>query len=274
MNESYFELVVSSNINSQILSDFILSFVDAVEQNQNSIIIRSETDLTNLEFAIHQFAIVLEKKLQQNITIDTQVEKKESIDWIKKYQSSVPSIEVGRFFIHPSWQESRESFINITMDPSFAFGTGNHASTNSCLILIDKYIKDNHSMIDVGCGSGILAIAAAKIGAIVDICDTDEIALVNAEENFNTNSVKYRSSWIGSAYNATKKYDVVVANIVADILIFLSNDLKSLMNDSGFLIISGIIDKQRKKVLKKYEDMRLIQEIIKDEWTTLIYKGY
>ena len=129
----------------------------------------------------------------------------------------------------------------------------------------------------MGTGSGILAIAASKLGAIADICDTDEQAIAAAKENFAKNSVKYKNVWIGSASEAFKnnngiKYSVVAANIVADVLLFIEKDLSDALLKDGILILSGILSKYEKSVKSAYNNLTLIDEFVIGEWHTLVYK--
>jgi ribosomal protein L11 methyltransferase len=122
----------------------------------------------------------------------------------------------------------------------------------------------------VGCGSGILAIASAKLGAVVDACDTDPVSVANALENAEQNGVAYRKIWEGSAAQAAQTYDVVIANIVADVLVFIANDLKKRLKSGGTLVLSGILDKYEDKVLKSYYDCAIVERIEQDEWVTLV----
>ena len=124
----------------------------------------------------------------------------------------------------------------------------------------------------MGTGSGILAIAAAKKVCIVDICDTDEVCVVDTKSNFELNGVTFNDSWIGSTNKASKKYDVVIANIVADVLVMIANDLKKCMKYNGLLIISGILDKHTNRVLSKFKDLEEVKLIHKNEWVTVIFK--
>ncbi|MEJ2372309.1 MAG: 50S ribosomal protein L11 methyltransferase, partial [Sulfurimonas sp.] len=127
-------------------------------------------------------------------------------------------------------------------------------------------------VLDVGCGSGILSLASMKLGATVDACDTDEESIKNSLENAELNSLKFEKIWEGSCSNLEKQYDVVVANIVADVLIFLANDLKKALKDNGILILSGILDKYEDKVLKSYSDCDIVEKIYQDEWVSLLVK--
>jgi len=201
-----------------------------------------------------------------------QIKKKENKDWIAKYKSGIKPVTVGKFYIHPSWNEPKEDKINILIDPALAFGSGHHETTSSCLLAIGDYVKKGNHLIDVGSGSGILAIAASKIGAICDICDTDPLAIENSLKNFELNSVKCNDSWVGSVVKSTRKYDVVVANIVADILILINKDLKKVLKENGILIVSGILETYLDKVMKKFDDFNIIKNIKKNEWGTLVLK--
>jgi ribosomal protein L11 methyltransferase len=200
------------------------------------------------------------------------LEQKENIDWVKAYQNSVQPIEVGEFYIHSSWEKEKQEKQNILIDPALTFGSGHHETTNTCLLMISKYVKSKQTVIDVGCGSGILGIASAKLGANVDICDTDIVAVEDSVKNFEANGVKCEDYWEGSCSKHTKTYDVVIANIVADVLIFIHKDLKKATSDGGIIILSGIMDKHQDKVLKKFQDCELIEKIQKNEWVTLVVK--
>ncbi len=138
--------------------------------------------------------------------------------------------------------------------------------------MLQKYIKEGNTLLDVGCGSGILSIIAAKLGAKVDMCDTDELAIKSTKENFKINNEEYNNSWVGSVTNITKEYDIVVANIIADILVMLSKDLKKATKNGGILILSGILDKYLDKVEERFQDMKLLEKYQKNEWLTLVFK--
>jgi len=115
-----------------------------------------------------------------------------------------------------------------------------------------------------------LGIVASKMGAIVDACDTDPLAVESAKKNFELNNAKYRKIFQGSANDSDDTYDIVVANIIADVLVFIASDLKKRVND--VLILSGIIDKYKDKVLNKYKEFKLVEEIKENEWVTLVLR--
>jgi ribosomal protein L11 methyltransferase len=271
LKEFYYELRITPSIHYDLYLDLLLSISnDALEELQNSIIIRSEEPLDAIRDGIEYFTIQLQQSIDKKITCEILQDKLKNEDWISKYQNSIKPIEIGKFYIHTSWQEERLDKINILINPALAFGSGHHDTTSTCLEAIAKYVKKNNSFIDVGTGSGILAIAASKIGAIVDICDTHEVSIDNANENFAFNKTTYNNAWIGSALNTSNTYDVVVANIVADVLIMIKNDLNKILKNGGKLILSGILDKYEQKVLKKYKEFKIKEKIKSNEWITLI----
>ncbi|MFV0480742.1 MAG: 50S ribosomal protein L11 methyltransferase [Campylobacteraceae bacterium] len=275
MQDKYYELEVTPNSHHEDFSDFILTlFPEAIEEVNDSIIVRSEEPLDILQWGVEEFAKKLSSTLGEEIEVKTKLCQKENVDWIAKYQNSVEPIEVGNLYIHPSWLPKKDGLTNIVIDPALAFGSGHHASTYGCLLMLQRYTNLGYGVLDVGTGSGILAIAASKLGAICDICDTDEQALLSAKENFALNDVKFRRVWTGSVQNRDgAKYDLVVANIIADVLLMIKSDLVSAMKENATLILSGILDKYVDRVKEKYNLLFLYDEYKQDEWHTLVYKG-
>jgi len=267
MSEYYYELVVKPESKLDFFSSLLLDVTSsAIEEKDGSLIVRSEDELDDIAWIVQEAA----KKL--DIKVDITLEKKENEDWINKYKSSIKPIQISSFYIRPEWESPRSDLINIIINPALAFGSGHHESTSSCIELIDSYVKEDQTVLDVGTGSGILAICAAKKGAKVDICDTDELAVESAKENFSLNKTTFENSWVGSANMAKKSYDLVIANIIADIILMINSDLKKAVNESGYLILSGIIDKYFDKVKDKFNDFDLVEHIEKGEWHTLMLK--
>lgn len=273
MDKYYYELTIKPNLYYELFLDLAASLTnDALEELDETIIIRSEDTLNDVESGILEFAKELTNAFGTEILCETNLEKKKNQDWIRLYQESVQPIEVGSFYIHPSWNEPMTNKNNIVIDPTLAFGSGHHETTNTCLSAIEKYVTSETTVADIGTGSGILGIAASKLGAIVDICDTDIVAVEDAIKNFETNNVNANKYWEGSANTTKEKYDVVIANIVADVLTMIASDLKKITKDSGTIILSGIMEQHKQKVLKKFQDCELLEEIQQNEWVTLIVK--
>ncbi len=269
MQETYQELTLTLEEQYvEFIADFVANiFGDTLEIGKKTIIVRSENDLSLIEEAVDALIGTLGKTIE----IDYKLEEKQNVDWIKQYQDSIDPIEAARFYIYPSWFEPKEGKINIKIDPALAFGSGHHATTFSCLEVISDQIKGGEHVIDIGCGSGILGLACTKLGAQVDLCDTDPLSVKSTKENFTLNSVDYHRLWEGSTDKAEGSYDVVIANIIADVLRFIAPDLKKLTKPGGTLILSGILDTKEALVLPSFEALTLIDKKQNDEWITLIY---
>jgi len=270
MDKIYYELTVKLNHDFvEFIADFISSLTgDGIELGKGEIVVRSVSDLTFVKDAL----VSLENDLEGSMKLDCQVLEKENKDWIKSYQESVQPIQAGKFYIFPSWYEPKEGMINIKIDPALAFGSGHHATTFSCLEAISDFVKPGYSIIDVGCGSGILGLACKKLGACVSLCDTDPLSVESCKENFLLNEETYERLWEGSINKTEETYDIVIANIIADVLKFIAKDLKSACRQHGRLILSGILDKKESLVKEAFSDLVLEKRILKDEWVTLIYK--
>ncbi len=273
MQEYYFELVVKISSHHELFSDFLSDTLPVgFEESDDGFVIRSEDELDAIVWGLEQFQEALQKALGETIELDTKQTKLINSDWVASYQKSIQPIEIEKFYIHPTWDASNPDLINIVIDPALAFGTGHHPTTASSLKAISRYVKKGDTLIDVGCGSGILGIGAMKLGAIVDACDTDLVSVENAVLNAKMNGVEFSEIWEGSCLVTNTKYNIVVANIVADVLIFIENDLKNALKEDAILVLSGILDKYEKKVLNFYKDCEIIERIAEDEWITLILK--
>lgn len=268
----YFEIKVESP-NYKLFKDFVFELgVSCVEEIENGFIMR-ERDDKEIVYGLKEFEKALAKTLNLDPCLKIEVTQKEDRDWIESYKKSVMPIQIGKLYIHPSWHSPKDGLINITIDPALAFGSGHHESTSGCLEMIEKYATKGSNALDVGCGSGILAIVLNKLGVSVDICDTDSQAIDAAKENFRKNGAKFESAWVGSVGSAKKSYDLVVANIIADIILILQNDLKKYVKRDGKLILSGILDNYLDRIKKSFSDFKLIEELQKNEWVTLVYEN-
>tara|TARA_B110000046_G_scaffold180703_1_gene211717 strand:+ start:3723 stop:4559 length:837 start_codon:yes stop_codon:yes gene_type:complete len=273
LDKYYYELTVKPNLYYELFVDLAVSLTsDAIEEFDETIIIRSEDPLDNVLLGIQTFAKELSSAFSIEIFCESNLIKKENQDWIKLYQQSVQAIKVGRFYIHPSWNEPMVDMVNIIIDPTLAFGSGHHETTKCCLSAVEKYVQDGNNVVDIGTGSGILGIAASKCGAIVDICDTDIVAVNDAIINFERNETPINKYWEGSANTSKKNYDVVIANIVADVLVMIASDIKKITKKDGIIVLSGIMEQYKTKVLKKFKDCEVLEEFQENEWVTLIVK--
>ena len=267
-SEVYHELIIKPSCDPQLLAEFVESVFDrGVEIGKDVLILTDEQSLEEVKKQIEDFCLGV------GIGVEFAQEQKQNSDWIQRYKDSVQPIEVDKFYVHPSWNAPKKGSINIVIDPALSFGSGHHATTYSCLEAIGKYCKKDDTVLDIGCGSGILSIAAAKLDTAVDLCDSDEQAIDSAKSNFSLNNLTYNNAWVGSVDQATQQYDVVVANIIADVLLMLSQKIQATLKKEGVLILSGILDNKAQAVMDRYADLELIEKIEKDEWVTLVYRG-
>ena len=178
-------------------------------------------------------------------------------DWADSWKQYYKPIKTGkRLVIVPVWEtyEAEDGEITVLMDPGMAFGTGTHETTRLCAGFVEEYTKPGCAVLDVGCGSGILAIAAAKLGAgKCFACDIDPVAVRVAKENAalnHTDNVKCEvSDLLKQAEKTPGGYDLVVANIVADIIIRLAPDVGDYLAPGGTFVVSGIIAERAEEVL-------------------------
>lgn len=187
-----------------------------------------------------------------------------------------------RFVVKPTWREyePKEDELIIELDPGRAFGTGSHPTTSLCLKLMEENIKEGNSVIDVGTGSGILMIAADRLGASeVYGTDIDELAVESAKENLELNGISEERAkvYLGNLVSVVngKKFDVVVANILADVLLILLNDISKVVKKDGLVIFSGIIDEKCELLKREVEALGMeILEIKADkEWRAMLIKA-
>ncbi|KFN39463.1 MAG: ribosomal protein L11 methyltransferase [Sulfuricurvum sp. MLSB] len=271
MQEFYYMLVVKPSSHIELFSDFLVDLLPVgFEETDEGFIIRSEENLETVSWGIGQFAEALQRATGEVIDVELILTKEKNDDWIARYQQAVTPVQIDPFYIHPTWEAPKEGMLNIAIDPALAFGTGHHPTTASCLRAVAKYVKAGDSVMDVGCGSGILAMAALLKGAVVDACDTDPLSVENALANAEQNHLSYRRIWEGPVQESDEKYNVIIANIVADVLVFIAGDLKKRLAKDGILILSGIMDKYEDKVLRSYKALELTERIVENEWVTLV----
>ena len=177
----------------------------------------------------------------------------EDEDWVRRSQAQFAPVAIGeRLWVGPTWSEPpRSAAAVVRLDPGLAFGTGSHPSTRLVLDFLEKNIRGGERFLDYGCGSGILAIAAAKLGAShVDAVDIDPDAVRVAAANAAANSVSMRS--VVPEDLAPTEYDLVVSNILAQPLILLAPLLAERTRRAGLLALSGILETQAAEVATAY----------------------
>lgn len=213
-------------------------------------------------------------------TLETSRREIEGDDWIDVWKKHFRPIEIGeRLVVCPEWIEyaPKAGQEVIRLDSNMAFGTGEHETTSMCLEFLQRYLKEGDTVVDVGCGSGILGIGALKLGAkFAYLTDIDYVAVRSAEHNLALNGVSDRAKVALSDLldNAEIAGEVMTANITADILCRLAPSIPKNLKQGGTLILSGIIDSKLAQVVGVYEGLglRLVEQKKKGEWYALAFK--
>lgn len=195
-------------------------------------------------------------------------------DWNENWKKYFKAFTVGKHLaVTPSWEEydNKENRTVIHIDPGAAFGTGTHATTSLCLDILEDTVDSNTRLLDIGTGSGILAIASVLLGAKKAFgVDIDEQSVKTAKENAKINAVDKNIEFaVGDlAEKVSGKYDIVCANIVADVIMRFFANVSDYMTDDGILIVSGIIDIRANEVEEsaKKNGFEIIENRVRDEW--------
>ena len=199
-------------------------------------------------------------------------------DWENSWKDYFDILNIGeKFVIVPTWREyeNEEGKYVINIDPGMAFGTGGHETTSLCIKNLEKYVKPHDNVIDVGCGSGILSIAASYLtNGSLKAVDLDKLAVDVSRENFALNNLENRIEVEEASLltKETKKYDVIVANILAHIIELMLEDAYKLLEDSGYFITSGIIKDKKDELLEKMlkQGFKLVEETSDNEWYSFV----
>lgn len=200
-------------------------------------------------------------------------------DWANNWKQYYKPTKVGEHIVvKPTWEdyEEKPGEVVVELDPGMAFGTGTHETTRMCIKALEKKVKGDTTVFDIGTGSGILSIAAAKLGAkhVVGV-DLDPVAVESAKKNLEFNKVNNIEILYGDLMEVVEgKANIVVANILADIIMFLSEGVRAFIEDEGYFIASGILNTQRDKVADKLKTLNfIIEEVMEDgEWICIIAK--
>ncbi|MGX2983391.1 50S ribosomal protein L11 methyltransferase [Helicobacter sp. 23-1045] len=205
-------------------------------------------------------------------------------------ETGLESANTPKFFTSakgaPKSELQDAKLINIILEPSLAFGTGHHSSTFMCIQAIESLGENgdlkNKMLLDFGCGSGILALCAYKLGAKVDLCDIDELAIAESKKNFRNNNATISHIWQGEIHRESKgdiaqksaKYDIITANIIASVLVEQKENIASALKYGGIAILSGILDIYKDEVLARFGDFEVLNIAQKDEWICIMLRKF
>ena len=219
----------------------------------------------------------LKAELNENNLGQCLIEEKDDEDWANNWKKYYKPLEIGeKLAIVPEWEDyDNNERIVIKINPGMAFGTGTHESTYMCLELLERYVKKDDEIFDIGCGSGILAIAGIKLGAKRALAvDIDDKCIDASHENAGLNNLEDKMEIKkGNLLDVVKgRADLIVSNIIAEIIVDEIKNLKNHMDEGGIFITSGIIKERRQMVIDALEEngFEIIDELEKNNWVAIV----
>jgi ribosomal protein L11 methyltransferase len=279
--EKYKEFIITSTpFLPEILQGLLWKFdITGIQEERNFIRVfcTEESQIQQKDISSELQRLVNEAIIESFI-VDEQV--LENRNWNEEWEKSREVIYVSNnLVIKPSFKDysAKPNQITIIIDPKMSFGTGEHQSTKLSLIFLEKYVKRDMKILDVGTGTAILAIASIKLGADKVIAiDNDEWSYNNSVENCEVNSVEekvdVRLCEIGDVKD--KDFDLIVANIQRDILLDIRAEIQKRMRKNGILILSGLLILDREEIIQIYETLNFsaIDSAISEEWVSLVFQ--
>ncbi len=248
------------------VNDQIVVYTNSKSKLQKDNLIELLSNLVNSKL-IDKFSI------QENIVHDK--------NWNEEWEKNLKVIKISdRIIIKPTFKEYefKSNEIVITIDPKMSFGTGEHATTKLSLQALEKYIKPNYKILDVGTGTGILAIASIKLGASYALgIDIDEWSIENSIENIKLNNVEDKIKIELTEIKNVREndFDLIIANIQKNILMEIANEIKKKSKENGFLILSGLLKDDQNDIQDRYEKIgfEFIEQKSLDEWIVMIFQS-
>jgi len=219
---------------------------------------KEKTNIREIIIAVKEFSTLFDKNAGSLLFTTRYIDQSDWEGW-KSYLKPVRASR--RIVIRPPWEKhykAEQQTRVVEINPATAFGTGHHETTRICISYLDEIIQESPgcSVFDVGCGSGILGICSVKLGAIVSFCadidfDATKETISNSAKNATSDKVKV---WCGSVDCTRKKFDVIVSNISKDILISIKDSLRERLLPQGHLIMSGILEDEKREIADIYEN--------------------
>jgi ribosomal protein L11 methyltransferase len=272
-------LITAEPFNPEILSSILWELdITGINEEVNCLRVFTGTESDLNQDRINE---QLQKLVAENLLREFRVEESvfEDKNWNEEWEKSLNIINVSdKVVIKPSSKEykQKEDEIVITIDPKMSFGTGEHQTTKLVIRMLEQYVKKGMKVLDAGTGTGILSIAAIKLGASEAIgFDTDEWCFENARENCTVNNVsdkvEIRIGDIGVIKE--NEFDLILANIQKNILIELSDGFRQRLKKNGIIVLSGLLVDDEKVILKEYSNrgFRHLETGTMDEWIALSF---
>lgn len=260
-----------------------IAHIDLIDEelvNKNREISLIHVYISECDNAAEALEFLKERFKAENIPFEISSLGVSDSDWNENWKKYFHTIEIGeKLAVVPSWEkyDNKDGRTVLNIDPGAAFGTGTHATTSLCLEMLQSYVDSETEMLDIGCGSGILALSSVLLGAKRAFgVDIDAQSVKTAKENAEINKITNNTQFVVGdlANKVSGKYGVICANIVADVIIRLLPDVHKFMTDDGVLIISGIIDIRKDDVLSAVRDFGFVitEERYKDNWCAFALK--
>ncbi len=268
-----------SNLEQEVMEIARIDLIDEELLQQDRTKGRIHIYISPTDNPAEAVAFLKERLEAENIPYNINTEKCDVEGCLENWKKYFNPIKIGeKLLIRPVWRDDYEpeGRIVLNLEPGVAFGTGTHETTRLCLEALEKYTFKGARMLDVGCGSGILSVAALLLGAdSATGIDIDELAVKASVENAQRNNVQDRYKGIHGnlADKASGIYDIITANIVADAILMLSGDIEKFMDDKTVYIMSGIIDTRLDDVLGGLpQSLEIIGQLEDKGWICLIAK--
>lgn len=281
MKKTYKEfIIIAEPFNAEILSSILWELnIDGINEEVNCLKVFARDEKVTSQSIENELSLLKENNLLREYSVHENfiVEK----NWNEEWEKSREVIHVtDKIVIKPTFKDydAKPGEIVLTLDPKMSFGTGDHQTTKICLQFIEKYIQPRMKVLDAGSGTAILGIAAAKLGAKKVIAfDIDEWCFENGIENTQLNSVADKVQIRKCELNdiPEKDFDLIIANIQKNILLDLGDGLKLRIKKEGTLILSGLLEMDRKAIKEKYASLEFseIGFLQMDEWIGLVFKN-
>jgi len=260
--------------NSEIIWDYIDNSI--LLDNDKNVYVKgffhNDKDLSNVINRIDELKLTCPFETG---TLERIIKTVADEDWKNEWRKYYQPIYIGNITIVPKWLDGEYPGKKVLIEPGNAFGTGNHETTCLCIELMQEIDVKDKTVFDVGCGSGILGIVAAKLGAkYCELSDIDQDAVKSTKDNIELNCVEGQCKAMCSDLktDCNEKSDVLIANITADILIRLEKSIYSNVKSGGNLIISGIINERANDVLDAYKKYTLKKRVQKGEWQAFLFE--